>query len=196
MIEKRKSFIQIINKELIESIVSIDETGINSYFDSNLSGYSLKGESINLPVAESKLKNTSLLMALTTKGIVSYVMNNDSTNCIIYDDFIDETIKKLNGKNYLFIFDNVSFQNNKYILKRITDSGNTFLFLPAYSPDLNPIENVNYIIKDDIIKAILDDYISGNLYTKIKNEHNNEVKKKNYLVVINVIFHQQIKIII
>ena len=188
LIEKRKSFIQIINSLLIESIVSIDETGINSYFDSNLSGYSLKGESINLPVAESKLKNTSLLMALTTKGIISYVMNNNSTNCIIYDDFIDETIKKLNGKNFLFIFDNVSFHNNKYILKKITDSGNTFLFLPAYSPDLNPIENVNSIIKDDIKKNILNDYMNGNLYTKIKNEHANEVKENkeyNSLMILN-----------
>lgn len=127
-------------------------------------------------------------MALTTKGIISYVMNNNSTNCIIYDDFIDETIKKLNGKNFLFIFDNVSFHNNKYILKKITDSGNTFLFLPAYSPDLNPIENVNSIIKDDIKKNILNDYMNGNLYTKIKNEHANEVKENkeyNSLMILN-----------
>lgn len=135
-----------------------------------------------------KITNTSLLIAVTTKGIVNYKMSLGSTGHVIYNDFIETTIKKLNGNNYLFIFDNVSFHNNEVILKKITDSKNNFMFLPPYSPDLNPVENVNSIIKQDIHKSILAEYITGNLHTKIKEEHTKEVienKKYNSLMVSN-----------
>lgn len=51
IIEKRTKFLNFIKSQIIDLIVSIDETGINSFFTSNLKGYSLKGETINLPVS-------------------------------------------------------------------------------------------------------------------------------------------------
>ena len=41
----------------------------------------------------------------------------------------------------VIVMDNATFHKNKYMLKMIRDAGHIIEFLPAYSPDLNPIEN-------------------------------------------------------
>lgn len=40
----------------------------------------------------------------------------------------------------VIVMDNASFHQREDMIKAIQDHGSTVLFLPAYSPDLNPIE--------------------------------------------------------
>jgi hypothetical protein len=194
LIEKRNKFIKLIKEEIRDLIVCIDETGIKSFFSSCLKGYSKKGEVINMPVAELKITNNSLIMAITTKGIISYNISNEFTNHVVYGKFIEDTIKKLEiNKKYLFLFDNVSFHNNKTILDKIINSGNKYMFLPSYSPDLNPIENVNSIIKGKIHKLILNDCIDGNFLTNIKKTHDAEQRSNK---TINTLMSDNEKLIL
>ncbi|WP_006302709.1 transposase [Holospora undulata] len=38
------------------------------------------------------------------------------------------------------VMDNATFHKGKAVQKMLEDSGNSLLYLPHYSPDLNPIE--------------------------------------------------------
>jgi hypothetical protein len=71
LVENRKKFRETIKNEIIDDIISIDESGFNKLLNSNTKGYSKKGDEINIPIPELKLKNTSLLMALSVFGIVN-----------------------------------------------------------------------------------------------------------------------------
>lgn len=58
---------------------------------------------------------------------------------IFYAWLTEDLLPKL-PLNSVVVMDNASFHKRADMLKDIEDSGHTLEFLPAYSPDLNPIE--------------------------------------------------------
>ena len=50
------------------------------------------------------------------------------------------------------MLDNVSFHKSDKVKEAVESVGATVLFLPAYSPDLNPIEHFQFKIKNAIRK--------------------------------------------
>jgi transposase len=178
--------INTIFKETPHKIISIDETGIKKFIGT-LFGYAPKGVNINIPINSKSFTNQSIIIALTTSGILSYEITGDNVNTNIYYDFIENVISKLTSKGYVFIFDNVSFHNHKSILKLINDNGHTYIFTPNYSPNLNPIENVNGILKQKINKMVYDD-ISNN---DIKMKDKKEIKEK--VNIISETFKNELK---
>jgi transposase len=51
-----------------------------------------------------------------------------------------DLLPKLPAKSIL-VMDNASFHKSKSMQEKIKDAGHTLEYLPAYSPDLNPIEH-------------------------------------------------------
>jgi transposase len=172
--EDRTKFINKINTLDKNKIISIDETGINNVLN-KLFGYSEKGHDINIPITNKKNKNNSIIIALTTSGIIHYDIHQDSINANLFNNFIVKVINKLKEKNIIFLFDNVRFHKNNEVLNLIINNGHQYLFVPSYSPDLNPIENVNGILKQTIDKLILTDITNDN---KIKDNINDDNKIK------------------
>jgi len=172
IIENRRKFMDIIKTQVTKNIISIDESSFNKIIDKNTKGYSKIGDEINIPIPELKLKNTSLIMALAVHPIVNYEIIMDSIDTDLYFNFIKNTIEKLKISHpiisFIFIFDNVAFHNNKKILELITKSNYKYFFTPAYSPNLNPIENTFGIIKNDINGNIINDFINNNFFNNYK----------------------------
>ena len=52
----------------------------------------------------------------------------------------------------VIVMDNISFHKSKRVSDLITAKGCSIMFLPTYSPDLNPIEHQWYRIKHEIRK--------------------------------------------
>ena len=50
-------------------------------------------------------------------------------------------------KNKSFLMDNVSFHKSKIIKNIANNSSNNLLFIPPYSPELNPIEEFFSLLK-------------------------------------------------
>lgn len=73
---------------------------------------------------------------LLTAGLFNYSINRDT--------FIEwlkvDLLPKLNKKSVL-IMDNARFHMGQEIKQLILQSGHKLLYLPVYSPDLNPIEH-------------------------------------------------------
>lgn len=185
IVQNRKKFKEIIKNEIINNIISIDETGFNKLLNKNTKGYSEKGVEINLPINELKIVNTSLLMALSVFGIINHNTTLKSVNTDIYFNFIDETIKKLKEINpatvFIFIFDNVSFHKDKRIYDLITNSGYKMYYIPPYSPNLNPIENTFGILKNEINNDILNDIVNNNFFNNYDNK--NKENNKNVKII-------------
>ena len=181
--EERINFENKIKTFDIDKIISIDESGFNSLFSSNMKGHSLKGTQINIPINEKKFLNNSLLMALSTSTIINHEIHLNSVNKIIFKNFIESTINNNNLKGYVFIFDNVSFHKNNEMLNFIKNSGNDYLFVPPYSPNNNPIENMFSIIKNEFSKQIITDIINKNILNK-KEYKLQKINKKIRLIEI------------
>ena len=152
LIVKRNEFKKQISKINIDNIISIDEAGFNSL--NNVSkGLSEKGKRINVPINDKKIKNKSLICAVTVNGIICNEIHETGVDGNIFKNFIQNVISKLQSPNFYFIFDNVPFHHNKEMLKLITDSGHHYIFTPPYSPNNNPIETIFGIIKANFKKA-------------------------------------------
>ena len=63
-----------------------------------------------------------------------------------FSEFMDELLAKLNELQFkqpiIIITDNVAFHKNVSIREKLNQENRTLMFLPQYSPFLNPVENL------------------------------------------------------
>ena len=92
-------------------------------------------------------------MAINNKEIIYHEMHKEqSINTNLFEQFIEVICSLFTGKYILM--DNVSFHKSKRIREAINKSNNKILFIPPYSPDFNPIEEVFGKLKSYIKKFI------------------------------------------
>jgi transposase len=115
-------------------------------------------------------------MALSINEVIHYDITEENVNADIYLNFMNNLISKLKkneNRNFILIFDNIRFHHDERIIDLITQNNYKYFFVPPYSPNLNPIENVNGIIKDYYFKEII------NNSNKTNYANNNKLNKEN-----------------
>ena len=85
----------LITKENIDKIISIDEAGFNTIINEKQKGLSPKGTKINIPIKDKRIKNNSLLCALTTTSIIHHDIYDRHIDGTVFCEFIKNTIDKL-----------------------------------------------------------------------------------------------------
>jgi len=163
--EDRKTFSkQLINQNKFHDFISIDESSfcINDYYKY---GYSKKGMEIKKYWKHKKNQERySLLCAINHDSIVDYQISKGSFNGSMYFNFL----KKNNHhfKDKIILQDNARIHHCREIKEWSQVNNITLNFIPAYSPEFNPIELVFSKIKsfyrkmdhlnmeDDIKKSI------------------------------------------
>jgi hypothetical protein len=70
------------------SHLSINLQRCKNFLNKNIKGYSIKGQTINIPIKNSSFKNQSVIISLTTNKILCYEIHETSINSDIYYNFI------------------------------------------------------------------------------------------------------------
>ena len=135
---KQKEFKDTIKNINIDKIISIDETYIYSNH-SLIYGWNKTGERL-IHYKKSNPVKYSIIMAINNKKIISFKMYKTNINKYIFKQFMFN-LNKIYTNNY-FLMDNVSFHKSKIIIDIFINSTNKLLFIPPYSPQFNPIEEV------------------------------------------------------
>jgi len=151
-------------------IICIDETYVHSNIFSKY-GWAPKGKRLEHFVKSNPTKY-SIIVAISCNGIEQYMISNKNINKSIYIKFISELCKIHNNKK--FLMDNVSFHKSKEIKEKIEKSSNEIIFIPPYSPELNPIEEVFSNFKRKITRHS-NDYVIYNIISAI-----NDIKNSNF----------------
>ena len=77
-----------------------------------------------------------------------------STDTVIFNTWIkDYLLSEIRNQKKIIIMDNASFNKNEETRRLIEEQGRTLLYLPPYSPDLNPIEQKWFHIKNKVKSA-------------------------------------------
>lgn len=94
-----------------------------------------------------------------------------SCNTILFLAWVKQMLIPELSKGQVVVMDNASFHKSKLIKEAIEEAGCKLIFLPPYSPDLNPIEkfwanlkrwiNQNLPFMEDLHKAISFYFISN-----------------------------------
>lgn len=121
-------------------IIYMDESGFEQEV-LRAFGYALIGKPCIDKYNWQQKNKTNVIGALHNKTLFAVDSFNHNVNWeTVYSWFKEILIPKLNRK-CVVVMDNARFHKNKRIKKLLNRHGHRILWLPPYSPDLNPIEH-------------------------------------------------------
>jgi len=122
----------------------VDEVGFNTSMRSSL-GRSLRGTIAIHVVQGLRSKNISVCCCLSKLGIATYQIQNRAFNTDSFANYITSLLEYIDRERpgkFVIIMDNVPFHKSLRIQIMIKVKEHVLLYLPPYSPFLNPIENM------------------------------------------------------
>lgn len=122
------------------SLVYLDESGID---DNEVYpyGWGPKGKRIHAMKRAERNKRLSIISALNDKNLKAPFVFEGTCNRRVFEAYIKHILVPELIPGQTVIMDNASFHKGGTIKKIIEDAGCELLYLPAYSPDFNPIEH-------------------------------------------------------
>lgn len=151
--EQRASWRAIAAAELrAHALVFVDESGANRAL-CPLYGWAPRGERARGQAPRNRGPNTSVLAAMNLDGLVATMTVEGSTNKQVFLTYLESVLCPALRPGQVVIMDNLSVHKNEAVRKKIEACGCRLVFLPAYSPDFNPIENAFSKLKNFLRKA-------------------------------------------
>jgi transposase len=112
-----------------------------------LRGRAPVGKRLVAKVPHGHWKTTTLIAALCAKGICCSTVVDGAVNADAFEAFVGQVLLPQLRSGDVVVLDNLSSHKRQSTRALIEAAGATLLFLPPYSPDLNPIEMVFSKIK-------------------------------------------------
>jgi transposase len=138
--EKRREYLLGIAGISEESRVYVDESGVSEYLYRDHC-YARRGVKIIGEISGKKFKRTNVIAGyINHKTIAECVCDGNSDREFI-ESWVEGFLLKNLKKGQVVIWDNASFHKSEKVKKMLEDVGCRLIFLPPYSPDLNPIEH-------------------------------------------------------
>lgn len=117
----------------------VDETWFNTQM-SRYWGWAEKGEKIPEAIPAGHWRSFTLLGAMTCSGLLATMTIEESTDADIFLAFLDQIVCPKLQPGQIVVLDNLSAHKAPAVREKIEARGACVLYLPPYSPDLNPIE--------------------------------------------------------
>ena len=139
---KRKAYLRLCERYVRrgKTFVYIDESGFAPY-SARRYGYSRKGQRVHGLAAGKKYPRTSLIAARIGQRFEEPFLFQGTCNADIFNAWIERQLSPHLNDTHVVVMDNVSFHKGENTKQLIKKTGVKLLFLPSYSPDLNPIEH-------------------------------------------------------
>jgi transposase len=133
-------------------LVFVDEMGTNTSLAS-LYAWARRGERTRCSVPRNRGKNTTLLASMTAAGMgpCAAVVGNTTRN--VFEAYVEQVLAPALRPGQVVVMDNLAAHKGKRVRELIGGQGCELLYLPPYSPDLNPIEEAFSKVKSILRKA-------------------------------------------
>lgn len=107
-----------------------------------LRGRAPRGDRLVDKVPHGHWKTTTLIAALAAEGVRCSTVVDGAVNGDVFEAFVEQVLVPQLRPGDVVVMDNLSSHKRDTTRKLIEDAEARVLFLPPYSPDLNPIEMV------------------------------------------------------
>jgi transposase len=142
----------VAEKIVAERLVFVDECGTHTSLASTY-GYAPRGKRLYLAVPRTRGKNTTLLSSMTIEGMGPSLAVEGATTARVFETYVEKVLAPTLRAGQIVVMDNLGAHRPKRIRELIERQGCELLYLPAYSPDYNPIEEAFAKIKDLLCRA-------------------------------------------
>ena len=135
-----------------ERLVFVDEIGANTSL-SVLRAWSRRVERAHCSVPRNRGNNTTLLASMSVEGMGPSLAVEGVTDRKVFEAYIEGVLAPSLQCGQIVIMDNLTAHKGERIKELIEERSCELLYLPPYSPDLNPIEEAFSKIKGILRKA-------------------------------------------
>ena len=123
-----------------------DEMGTHTSL-APLYAYAPVGERIFFEIPRNRGKNTTLLTSLYRGGMGPSMAVEGATTARVFETYVEKVLVPSLKEGQIVVMDNLGAHRPRRIRELIEERGCELLYLPSYSPDLNPIEEALSKIK-------------------------------------------------
>lgn len=136
---KRAAFWREVERIDPSRLVFLDEAGFNLSMYSQY-GWSVRGERLVEVVPFQRGRNHSVLGAMSLCGMVGTFQKEGSIKRVDLEDFLLKDLLPRLERGSVLVLDNARSHHGGELARIVKEAGCSILYLPPYSPDLNPIE--------------------------------------------------------
>ncbi len=105
-------------------------------------GRSPRGERLVCPVPAGRWRTTTFVCGLRHDGLVAPLVLDRAMNGAAFLAYVERLLAPALERGDLVVLDNLSSHKVAGVRQAVEARGASLLYLPPYSPDLNPIEMV------------------------------------------------------
>ena len=126
----------------VERLVFVDEMGTNVPLCS-LYAWSRRGERARAKVPRNWGKNVTLLASITPRGLgPCLALEGPTTREVFETYYLERVLAPALRPGQVVVLDNLSSHKGGRVKEIVEGAGCELVYLPPYSPDYNPIEQV------------------------------------------------------
>ena len=133
-------------------LVFVDEMGTNTSL-SPLRAWSRRGKRARCAVPRNRGKNTTLLSSMSVEGMGPSLAITGAVDAQVFEAYLERVLLPELYPGRIVVMDNLSAHKTEKVRELFEEAGCELLYLPPYSPDLNPIEEAFSKIKGILRKA-------------------------------------------
>jgi transposase len=122
-------------------LIFLDESGAKTNM-TRLCGRALKGERVHASAPYGHWHTTTMISSIRFNGSTACMALEGTTDTESFRAYVGVVLVPTLQPGDIVVMDNLSPHKSDPTLALITQAGAQVLFLPAYSPDLNPIEKM------------------------------------------------------
>jgi transposase len=122
-----------------ERLVFVDEMGTNTSL-TPLYAWSRRGERAQARVPRNWGANVTLLASMSVRGMGPCLAIEGPTTKAVFEAYLERVLAPSLRPRQIIMMDNLSSHKGSRVRELVEGRGCELMYLPAYSPDLNPIE--------------------------------------------------------
>ena len=131
----------LVSRFDLRRLVFVDESGFHTSMD-RLRSRAPKGERAYGKVPRNRGKNTTLIASMSLSGMGESVCVKGATDSEVFEAYVERFLAPTLSEGQVVVLDKLPAHRPKRVRELIEARGAGLVFLPSYSPDLNPIEEI------------------------------------------------------
>jgi transposase len=135
-----------------ERLLFVDEMGVNISL-SPLYAWSRRGERAFGSAPRNWGKNVTLLASITHRGVGPCLAVEGPTTREVFEAYLERVLAPTLEPGRVVVMDNLSAHKGGRVREIVKRAGCELIYLPPYSPDLNPIERAFSKVKGLLRRA-------------------------------------------
>jgi transposase len=138
---RRQAFVAELRTIAPEDLIYLDESGVSTQM-ARPYARAPRGQRVHATVPGGNWKMLTILGAMDHNGMLAAMTVEAATDSDVFFAYLENVLCPKLRPGHVVVMDNLSVHKVDGVRQRIEATGARVLYLPPYSPDLNPIEKL------------------------------------------------------